>query len=119
MREETSTALAAIGEAALSSLIAALTHTEWLVRLHAVEALGKTRSPEAVEPLLSVLFNDQDRAVREDAVRALGQIGNPRAVGFLVTAMKTPGLRPLAVEALGRIGDRRAVPVLIEVLEGS
>ncbi len=118
VREETSTALAAIGEAALSSLIAALTHAEWLVRLHAVEALGKTRSPEAVEPLLSVLFNDQDRAVREDAVRALGQIGNARAVGFLVTAMKTPGLRPLAVEALGRIGDRRAVPVLIEVLEG-
>ena len=81
VREETSSALAAIGEAALSSLIAALTHAEWLVRLHAVEALGKTRSPEAVEPLLSVLFNDQDRAVREDAVRALGQIGDARAVG--------------------------------------
>ncbi len=67
VREEASTALAAIGEAALSSLLAALTHAEWLVRLHAVEALGKTRSPEAVDPLLSVLFNDRDRAVREDA----------------------------------------------------
>ena len=118
VREETSSALAAIGEAALSSLIAALTHTEWLVRLHAVEALGKTRSAEAVDPLLSVLFNDRDRAVREDAVRALGQIGDARAVEFLVTAMKEPGLRPLAIEALGRIGDRRAVPVLIEVLKG-
>ena len=118
VREETSTALAAIGEAALSSLLAALTHTEWLVRLHAVEALGKTRSAEAVEPLLSVLFNDRDRAVREDAVRALGQIGDARAVEFLVTAMKEPGLRPLAIEALGRIGDRRAVPVLIDVLKG-
>ena len=106
VREETSTALAAIGEAALSSLLAALTHAEWLVRLHAVEALGKTRSPEAVDPLLSVLFNDRDRAVREDAVRALGQIGDARAVEFLVTAMKEPGLRPLAIEALGRIGDR-------------
>jgi len=118
VREETSTALAAIGEAALSSLLAALTHTDWLVRLHAVEALGKTRSPEAVDPLLSVLFNDRDRAVREDAVRALGQIGDVRAVAFLVTAMQTPGMRPLAVEALGRIGDRSAVPVLIAVLEG-
>jgi HEAT repeat protein len=117
VREETSTALAAIGEAALSSLLTALTHTEWLVRLHAVEALGKTRSPEAVNPLLSVLFNDRDRAVREDAIRALGQIGDPRAVEFLVTAMKEPGLRPLAIEALGRIGDRCAVPVLITVLE--
>ena len=118
VREETSTALAAIGEASLSSLLAALTHAEWLVRLHAVEALGKTRSPEAVDPLLSVLFNDRDRAVREDAARALGQIGDARAVEFLATAMKEPGLRPLAVEALGKIGDRRAVPVLINVLEG-
>ena len=118
VREETSTALAAIGEAALSSLFVALTHAEWLVRLHAVEALGKTRSPEAVDPLLSVLFNDRDAAVREDAVRALGQIGDTRAVEFLVTVMKEPGLRPLAVEALGQIGDRRAVPVLINVLEG-
>ena len=118
VREETSTTLAAIGEAAQSSLLAALTHAEWLVRLHAVEALGKTRSPEAVDPLLSVLFNDRDRAVREDAVRALGQIGDARAVEFLVTVMKEPGLRPLAVEALGRIGDRRTVPVLIDVLKG-
>jgi HEAT repeat protein len=107
-----------MGEAALSSLLTALTHAEWLVRLHAVEALGKTKSPEAVNPLLSVLFNDRDRAVREDAVRALGQIGDARAVEFLVTAMKEPGLRPLAVEALGRIGDRRAVLVLIDVLAG-
>ena len=40
-------------------------------------------------------------------------------MGFLVTVMKEPGLRPLAVESLGKIGDRRAVPVLIAVLEGS
>jgi HEAT repeat protein len=86
--------------------------------LHAVEALGKTRSPEAVDPLLSVLFNDRDRAVREDAIRAIGQIGDARAVEFLVTVMKEPGLRPLAVEALGLIGDRSAVPVLIDVLDG-
>ena len=118
VREETSTALAAIGEPALPSLLAALTHTEWLVRLHAVEALGKTGAPAAVDPLLSVLFNDGDQAVREDAVRALGQLGDTRAVEFLVTVMKEPGVRPLAVEALGRIGDRRAVPVLIKVIEG-
>jgi HEAT repeat protein len=71
-----------------------------------------------VDPLLSVLFNDRDRAVREDAVRALGQIGDARAVEFLMTAMKGPGFRPLVVEALGQIGDRRAVPVLINMLEG-
>jgi len=118
VREEVTTALAAIGDAAIPSLLEALTHVEWLVRLHAIEALGKTRSPAAVEPLLSVLFNDQDTAIREDAVRALGLIGDPRALDFLQVALKEPGLRPLAVEAMGHIGDRRAVPVLITVLEG-
>lgn len=62
-----------MGDAAIPSLVNALRHDEWLVRLHAVESLGKTKSPQAVEPLLSVLFNDQDSAIREDAVRALGK----------------------------------------------
>lgn len=118
VREEAATALADLGECAVASLVGALKHSEWLVRLHAVEALGKSRSAEAVEPLLWVLFNDPDQAVREDVVRALGQLGDGRAWEFLVTAMKEPGLRTLAVEALGRIGDRRAVPVLMAVLEG-
>ncbi len=118
VREETTGALAAIGDAAIPPLLAALTHSEWLVRLHAVEALGKMRSAVAVEPLLSVLFNDQDTSIREDAVRALGHIGDARALEFLRIVMKEPGLRPLAVEAMGQIGDHRAVPVLIDVLEG-
>lgn len=118
VREEASAALAAIGDAAIPSLLNALAHSDWLVRLHAVEALGKTRSASAVEPLLSALFNDRDGAIREDAVRALGQIGDVRAVEFLFVVMKEPGLRPLAVESLGQIGDRRAVPVLINVLNG-
>ncbi|MDF0673948.1 MAG: HEAT repeat domain-containing protein [Nitrospira sp.] len=119
VREEAALALAAIGDAAIPSLLKALRHEDWLVRLHAVESLGKAKSKQAVEALLSVLFNDRDSAVREDAVRALGEIGDPRAVEFLLTAMREPGLRTLAVEALGRIGDARAVPLLIDVLLGA
>ena len=118
VREEAVAALAAIGDAAIPSLVTALRHEDWLVRLHAVESWGKAQAKRAVEPLLSVLFNDQDSAVREDAVRALGEIGDPRAVEYLFTAMREPRLRTLAVEALGRIGDARAVPVLIDVLSG-
>lgn len=118
VREEATTSLAEIGDAALPSLLDALKNPEWMVRLHAVEALGKSRSADAVEPLLWALFNDHDQAIREDIVRALGQLGDGRAMEFLVTVMKEPGLRPLAVEALGKIGDRRAVPVLVAVLEG-
>lgn len=118
VREAATGALSQIGPAAVPSLLDAIRHDEWLVRLHAVEALGKLKAREAVDPLLSVLFNDSDEAVREDAVRALGEIGDARAVDFLLTAMKTPGLRVLAIEALGKIGDRRAVPALTAVVTG-
>jgi HEAT repeat protein len=84
-----------------------------------VEALGKIRSRESVEPLLFLLFNDPDTAIREDATRALGEIGDPRAVDFLLTAMTDVGLRPLAIEALGKIRDRRAVPALVSVVTGA
>jgi HEAT repeat protein len=118
VREEVSSALAAIGESAMPALLESLTHPDWLVRLHAVEALGKAQSCEAVQPLLTTLFNDADSAVREDAVRALGLIGDPCAVEHLFAAMNEPGLRVLAIEALGRIGDRRAVPVLLDAATG-
>jgi HEAT repeat protein len=119
VREESATALAAIGDAAIPCLVQALKHDDWLVRLHAVESLGKARSSRAVEPLLSVLFNDRDSAVREDAVRALGEIGDAQAVDHLYVAMREPGLRTVAVEALGRIGHPCAVPVLIDVVTGN
>jgi HEAT repeat protein len=118
VREETAGALAAIGTASIPSLVAALRHDEWLVRLHAVEALGKLRTPEAVEPLLFALFNDRDSAIREDVVRALGDIGDAGAVEFLFQVLDEPGLRPLAVEALGKIKDGRAVPVLQDIVVG-
>ena len=119
VREEVSGALAAIGGVAVLALIQALQHDEWLVRLHAVEALGKLKSSDAVEPLLQALFNDRDSAIREDVVRALGAIGDSRAVDYLVLVMKEPTLRLIAVEALGHIGDRRAVPLLRKVVEGA
>ena len=120
VREEASSTLAAIGDSAIPALLESLTHPEWLVRLHAVEALGKTTSADAVAPLMATAFNDADSAVREDAVRALGYIGAPQAVEFLLAVMaKEPGLRTLAVEALGQIKDHRAVPALIDVVRGT
>ncbi|MDR4478429.1 MAG: HEAT repeat domain-containing protein [Nitrospira sp.] len=119
VREEVSGALAAIGTAAVEGLIHALEHDDWLVRLHAVEALGKLKSPASVDPLLRALFNERDSAIREDVVRALGALRDARAVDYLVTVMKEPSLRLLAVEALGHIGDRRAVPLLRRIVEGA
>jgi HEAT repeat protein len=119
VREEVSGALAAIGGVAVLALIQALQHDEWLVRLHAVEALGKLKCVDAVEPLLQALFNDRDSAIREDVVRALGAIGDARAVDYVVLVMKEPALRLIAVEALGHIGDHRVVPLLRKIVEGA
>lgn len=119
VREEASTALGSIGETAIPSLVDALTHQDWQVRLHAVEALGKTRSRKAVGPLLSALSGDADSAVREDAIRALAAIGDPESVDGLLAVLNAPGLRTLAVQALGRIGDRRAVPMLMDLATGA
>jgi HEAT repeat protein len=118
VRVEVAGALAGIGEAAVPTLLDALRHVDWLVRLHAIEALGKRRAAAAVQPLLFVLFNDADTAVRTDAVRALGDIGDARAVEFLLGVLSERDLRPVAIEALGKIGDRRAVPALIDVVAG-
>lgn len=119
VREETAVALASIGRPAATELLRALKHPEWLVRLHAVEALGRMRSPDAIHSLLYVLFNDPDASVREDAAHALGEIGDPQAVEFLLVAMQTVGIRPRAIDALGMIRDPRAVPALTAVVAGT
>jgi len=117
VRVEAASALAHIGRAAVPCLLDALQSREWLVKLHAIEALGKMKASDTVEPLLFVLFNDPDTAVRTDAVRALGDIGDARAVDFLLTALNDLDVRPMAVEALGKIGERRAVPALIDIVK--
>lgn len=119
VRVEVGLALAALGPAALSELLQALKHPEWLVRLHAVESLGKMKAAGAVDALLDTLRNDVDAAVREDTVRALGEIGDRRATEGLLNILQEPGLRPLAIDALGAIGDPRAVPSLIPIAAGT
>src|SRR2546426_7076537 len=108
VRVEAANGLALLGKAAVPLLVEALKHHDWLVRLHAVEALGRIKSPESVEPLLRVLFNDRDTAVRGGAARSLGEIGDARAVGFLGTAVTDLDVRPPAGEAPGENGGRRA-----------
>lgn len=116
VREEASAALVTMGHLAVPPLIEALAHSDWMVRLRAIESLRMIRAPEAVPALLMRVCHDPDSAIREDAVRALGVIRDERAVEPLITVVtQQPKLRLAAIEALGVIGDRRAVPVLIEI----
>jgi HEAT repeat protein len=119
VRVDTTEALARLGAAALTSLLAALNGDEWILRLHACEALGKIGSEEAVPPLCELMLNDRDAAVRQDAAKALGGIGSPHALEPLSAALQDLEVRPFAVEALGKIKDARAVPTLIRIVTGS
>src|SRR5581483_5944449 len=91
VREEAAQALASIGSAAVPLLLQALKHEEWLVRLHAVESLGKLKSPAAVEPLLYLLSHVAGAALREEAIPALVEIGGAGGVVFAHLALKQPG----------------------------
>jgi HEAT repeat protein len=118
VRVDTTEALARLGAAALTSLLDALDGDEWILRLHACEALGKMGAEEAVPPLCELMLSDRDAAVRQDAAKALGGIGNARALEPLSAALQDLEVRPFAVEALGKIKDVRAVPTLIDIVTG-
>src|SRR2546426_336389 len=118
VREAATTALRKIGRPALATLLAAVRHEEWVLRLHACEALGKIGAEEAVVPLCEVMLHDRDMAVRQDAAKALGSIGHPAAFEALEKAVTDLSVRPYAVDALGKLKDPRAVPILIDVVAG-
>ncbi len=118
VRADATGALARIGRPALATLLAALRHQEWILRLHACEALGKIGAEEAVGPLCQVMLNDRDAAVRQDAAKALGSIGGVAALEPLTKALTDLDVRPFAVEALGKLKDPRAVDTLIDVVTG-
>ena len=127
-RETAGTALVHIGEASVDALLQSLQDPHFVVRCHAVRALGGmttdyqigrawVKEPRVVEALVACL-KDPDRAVREDATIALGNIGDSGAVDGLIEAMKDGAVRRHAIASLGMIGDPRALPPVLDALKG-
>lgn len=75
--EDATDALVNLGEPALPGLIKALKDKEELVRKQAVIALGRIKSPEAIDPLIEMLQN-KDWFTRLTAAAALEAIGDER-----------------------------------------
>lgn len=128
VRETAGTALMTIGEPSVDPLLEALNDKDFVVRCHAVRALGGmttdyqigrswVKDPKVVDRLLTML-KDPDRAVREDATIALGMIGDARAVDGLIEAMKDGAVKRHAIMSLGMIGDARALPPVLDALRG-
>jgi len=128
VRETAGTALVHIGPLAVDALLDALGDPHFVVRCHAVRALGGmttdyqigrawVKESRVVQALIACL-KDPDRAVREDATIALGIMGDPQAVESLMEAMKDGAVRRHAIDSLGMIGDPRALPVVLDALKG-
>ncbi|MBI4002527.1 MAG: HEAT repeat domain-containing protein [Nitrospira defluvii] len=75
--EDATDALVSLGEPSLPGLIKALKDKEELVRKQAVIALGRIKSPEAIDPLIEMLQN-KDWFTRLTAAAALEAIGHER-----------------------------------------
>ena len=128
VRETAGTALVHIGAPSVDALLESLKDPHFVVRCHAVRALGGmttdyqigrawVKEPRVVDVLVESL-KDPDRAVREDATIALGIIGDSRAVDGLIEAMKDGAVKRHAIASLGMIGDPRALAAVLDVLKG-
>jgi HEAT repeat protein len=90
-------------------------HEQRELRLAALEALGKIKNEDAIEPLCKILKEDEDPFIRETAVSSLGQIGTPKALEAFLEALKDNSLevRRQAVVNLGKFKDAKAIELLL------
>ena len=84
-----------------------------------VVALGKLRDKRAVQPLIALLTNENER-LRQWTCHSLGSIGDTTAVESLKKTWMTDSnsvVRSLALVALARLGYKDSIPALIWTLE--
>jgi HEAT repeat protein len=108
--------LAAQGSSACADIIAGLSCTNPQVRSGAATALGRIRSPKAVDPLCERLA-DPDDSVRLAVAHALRELGD-HALPALIRCLQSSraDIRRSTASALGLIGDTRATTHLVACL---
>ena len=122
LSEKASLVLKQIGEPALGSLISALDSESQTKKERVVIILGEIGDEKALEPLLSLLVNEnEDEYFRGNYVAvALGKIKDTKAVEPLIKLASKhieDIVTCMSVRALGDIGDSQAVEPLIAILE--
>ena len=115
VREAAVEALALIGSPAVELLIRYM--RDYDARKSAIKTLGKINDERVLEPLISMLRNDE---FKDDATWALAELGPP-AIEKLMECLedKDEVVRKQAIMALGEIKDPSCVDQLIEKLKDS
>ena len=113
VREAAVDALAMIGSPAVELLIRYL--RDWEARKYTIRTLGKINDERVLDPLISMMKNDE---FKDDATWALAELGKP-AVGKLVESLndRDEFVRKQSILALGEIKDPEAVDALVEKLK--
>ncbi len=113
VREAAVEAIAGVGSPAVELLIRYM--RDWEARKYVIQAMGKINDERVLDPLISMLHNDE---FKDDATRALIDLGKP-AVPKLIVALtdREEFVRKQAILALGQIKDSEAVDPLIAMLQ--
>ena len=98
----------------LRSYAALLKDSSPLIRQKAVQALGQSKSPRALEPLIQALA-DTHMTVVEEAIRALGQSKSPRALEPLIR-MLADTHTSVVVEAIHALVALEAISTVKQLL---
>lgn len=113
VRDAAVESVAMIGSPAVDLLLRYI--RDYDARKSAIKALGKINDERVLDPLISMLHNDE---FKDDATWALVELGQP-AVGRLLECLKNQDdvIRKQAILALGEIKDSSSVDSLIERLQ--
>jgi len=86
--------------------------------LLAIEALGKTGHPDAVEGVASYIDSDSNPKLQTTAIRAIGELGATEHTEDVAQWLQAEneGVRSQAARSLGLLGDTRAIDPLCDVL---
>jgi len=87
-------------------------------RRNAISSLGRLEDERAVDPLVSVL-QDEDRYIRSEAAKVLGEMKFSSAIAPLVEALGDPDdhVRRAVIVALGILGDESTIEPLRGMLQ--
>jgi HEAT repeat protein len=104
-----------IGTVAIPRVGGLLSHRDKDIRKFAADILKMIGTPEAEDPLIRALF-DENVNVAVEAAEALGSIGTQRSVPYLAQCLeKEPWLKCAALKSLGEIDGDEALEAILAV----
>ncbi len=102
----------------IKQLVQDLQSEDIQVRIDAVEALGRTGSIKAIDPLLNVIKTDTRAELGESAADSLIVLDSEKPIDSLIEILnehKSSKVRYNAIMALGGIGHEKAIGPLLKV----